>query len=108
MLPAISDIKPLKCYTGNIYGANCFNIPKYSVQMVKSHRLRWAGHVARAPLTRYVRQVLDGRPTSRGLRGDRGYDGRTVCPRTPSFWEFLIGGRVAKIGPLGVRPAMRR
>ena len=28
--------------------------------VVKSHRLRWAGHVARAPPTK----VLDGRPTS--------------------------------------------
>ena len=32
--------------------------------MIKSHRLRWAGHIARAPPTRYIRQVLDGRPTS--------------------------------------------
>ena len=32
--------------------------------VIKSRRLQWAGHVARAPPTRYIRQVLDGRPTS--------------------------------------------
>ena len=33
-------------------------------RVVKSHKFRWAGHVARAPPTRYVRQVLDKMPTS--------------------------------------------
>ena len=32
--------------------------------IIKSHRLRWAGHVAWAPPTRYIRQVLNGRPPS--------------------------------------------
>ena len=32
--------------------------------VIKSKRLKWAGHVARAPPTRYIRQVLDNRPTS--------------------------------------------
>lgn len=32
--------------------------------VLKSRRLQWAGHVARAAPTRYIRQVLDGRPTS--------------------------------------------
>ena len=31
--------------------------------VIKSHRLRWAGHVAPVPPSRYIRQVLDG-PTS--------------------------------------------
>ena len=32
--------------------------------VIRSRRLQWAGHVARAPETRYIRQVLDNRPTS--------------------------------------------
>ena len=32
--------------------------------IIKSHRLRLAGHVARAPPTRYTRQVLDRRPNT--------------------------------------------
>ena len=32
--------------------------------VVKARRLQWAGHVARAPPARRIRQVLDGRPTS--------------------------------------------
>jgi len=37
--------------------------------VIKSRRLQWAGHVARAPPTRYIRQVLDGIPTSTRLPG---------------------------------------
>ena len=32
--------------------------------IIKSRRLQWAGSVARSPPTRYIRQVLDGRPRS--------------------------------------------
>ena len=32
--------------------------------VIKSRRLQWAGHVARAPRTRVIRQVLEGRPNS--------------------------------------------
>ena len=36
----------------------------YITGVIKSKRLQWAGHVARAPPTRMIRRVLDNRPTS--------------------------------------------
>lgn len=36
----------------------------YITGVIKSMRLRWAGHVARAPPERAIRRVLDNRPTS--------------------------------------------
>ena len=36
----------------------------FITSVIKSRRLRWAGHVARAPPTRAIRRVLDNRPTS--------------------------------------------
>jgi len=56
---------------------------------IKSHRLRWAGHVARAPPTRYIRQVLDGRPTSPRPRG-----------RPRLRWEDNVSADAGRLGVL--------
>ena len=47
--------------------------------VVKSHRLWWVGHAARAPPTLYVRQVLNERPTSPWAQG-----------RPPLRWEDCV------------------
>ena len=55
--------------------------------IIKSHRLRWAGHVARAPPTRYMRQVLDGRPTSPRPQG-----------RPRLRWEDNVSADAGRLG----------
>ena len=55
--------------------------------VVKPHRLRWAGHVTRAPPTRYVRQVLGGRLTSPRPQG-----------RPWLRWEYCVSKDAGLLG----------
>ena len=48
--------------------------------MIKSRRLRWAGHVARMEEGRSAFKILTGKPT--GLWGGLGVDGRTIVEWT--------------------------
>ena len=46
--------------------------------MIKSTRLRWAGHVARMEDDRSASKILAGTPTERDLQEGLGVDGRTI------------------------------
>ena len=48
------------------------------VRVVKSRRMRWAGHVARMGDDRLVHRVLVGKPRQRGHWGDQDVDGRII------------------------------
>ena len=48
------------------------------LRVMKSRRMRWAGHVARMGEERGVYRVLVGNPRERGHLGDPGVDGRIL------------------------------
>jgi hypothetical protein len=48
------------------------------VRVIKSRRMRWAGHVARTGEGRGVYRVLVGKPRERNHLGDPGVDGRII------------------------------
>ena len=48
------------------------------VRVVKSRRMRWAGHVARMGEDRGVHRVLVGKPRERGRWGDQDVDVRII------------------------------
>ena len=49
------------------------------VRVIKSRRLRWAGHVARMGEGRSALKILTGKPTG---KRDLGVDGRTILEWT--------------------------
>jgi hypothetical protein len=51
------------------------------VRVVKSRRMRWAGHVARMGEGRGVHRVLVGKPEGRDHLGDPGIDRRIILRR---------------------------
>ena len=55
--------------------------------MIKSRRLRWAGHVARMEEGRRVLKILTGKPT-----------GKRPLGRPRHIWEFNIRMDFKKIG----------
>ena len=71
-----------KCVTGNgglgagIY-LDLYSLPNI-VRVVKSRRMRWAGHVARMGEDRGVHRVLVGKPRERGRWGDQDVDVRII------------------------------
>jgi len=48
------------------------------VQVIKSRRMRWAGHVARTGKRRAIFRVLVGKPEGKSHLGDPGIDGRII------------------------------
>ena len=52
------------------------------VRMIKSRRLRWAGHVAKMEKGRSAFKILTGKPTGRDLWGGLGIDGKTILEWT--------------------------
>ena len=52
------------------------------VRVIKSRRLRWAGHVARMEEGRSDFKILTGKPTGKRPLGGPGVDGRTVLKCT--------------------------
>ena len=48
------------------------------VRMIKSRRLRWAGHTARMEEGRSAFKILTGKPTGKRPLGGLGVDGRTI------------------------------
>ena len=54
----------------------------FVVRVIKSRRLRWAGHVARMEEGSSALKILTGKPTERDLWGGLGVDGRTILERT--------------------------
>ena len=48
------------------------------VRVIKSRRLRWAGHVARMEEDRSAFKILTGKPTGKRPLGRLGAEGRTI------------------------------
>ena len=53
-----------------------------TVRVIKSRRLRWAGHVARMEEGRSAFRILTDKPTGKSPLGDLGVDGRTILEWT--------------------------
>jgi len=62
------------------------------VRVVKSRRMRCAGHVARMGEARGVHRVLVGKPEGRVQWGDLDAYGRTILRRIFRIWEGLETG----------------
>ena len=60
------------------------------VRMIKSRRMRWAGHVARMGEERGVYKFLEGKPDGRNQGGDLGVDGRIILERISRRWDVGI------------------
>ena len=52
------------------------------VRVIKSRRLRWAGHVVRMEEGRSGLEILTGKPTGKRLLGGLGVHGRTILEWT--------------------------
>ena len=61
------------------------------VRVVKSRRMRWAGHVARMGEDKVVHRVLVGKPEGRGHWGDQDVDGRIILKWIFGKLEGLVG-----------------
>jgi hypothetical protein len=59
------------------------------IRVIKSRRLRWAGHVARMGKRRSAYRVLVGKPQGRNHLEDPGVDGRIILKW---IFERLDGG----------------
>ena len=60
------------------------------VRVIKSRRMRWAGHVARMGEGRGVYRVLVGKPEGRNHWGDLGVDGRIILGWISRKWDMCI------------------
>ena len=60
------------------------------VQVIKSRRMRWAGHVACMGEERAVYRVLVGKPEGRNHWGDLGVDGRIILGWISRKWDVCI------------------
>jgi hypothetical protein len=69
----------------------CVNSPPNTARVIKSRRLRWAGHVARMGEGRGVYRVLDGEP-----------EGKRPLGRPRRRWENNIKLDLREVGIDGV------
>jgi len=60
------------------------------VRVIKSRRMKWAGHVARMGEEREVYRVLVGKPEGRNHWGDLGLDGRIILEWISRSWDVGI------------------
>jgi hypothetical protein len=61
------------------------------VRVVKSRRMRWAGHVARMGEERGVHRVLVGKPEGKSRWGDPDIDGRVILRWMFRKLEGVVG-----------------
>ena len=61
------------------------------VRVIKSRKMRWAGHVARMEEGRGVHKVLVGNLRERAHWGDRDVDGRIILRWIFRKWEGVVG-----------------
>ena len=61
------------------------------VRVVKSRRMRWAGHVVHMGEGRVVHRVLVGKPEGRRPLGDPDVDGRIILRWIFRKWEGVVG-----------------
>ena len=75
------------------------------VRLVKSRRMRWAGHVARMEERECVHMVWWGNLRERGHWGDQDVDGRIMLGWIFRKWEGVVGNgwRWLRIGTGGGR-----
>ena len=59
--------------------------------MIKSRRMRWAGHVSRMEEGRGVRKVLVGKPDGKSHWGDQEVDGRIILRWILRKWDGVVG-----------------
>jgi hypothetical protein len=62
-----------------------------SVRVIKSRRIRWAGHVARMGEERVLYRVLVGKPEERDHLGDPGVDGSIILRWIFRKWDVGYG-----------------
>ena len=67
----------------------CTPLPNI-VRVIKSRRMRWAGHVVHMGEERGVYSVLVGKPEGRNNWGDLGVDGRIIFERISRRWDVCI------------------
>ena len=60
------------------------------MRVIKSRRMRWAGHVARMGEERGVYRVLVGKPEGKRHCGDLGVDGWIILRRISRRWDVGI------------------
>jgi hypothetical protein len=61
------------------------------LRVVKSRRMRWAGHVAHMGEGRGVHRVLVGKPVRKRTSGDPDVDGKIMLRRIFRKWEWVVG-----------------
>jgi hypothetical protein len=61
--------------------------------VIKTRRMRWAGHVARIGERRGIYRVLVGKPEKRDQLGDPGVDRRIILRRIFRKWDVGIRTR---------------
>ena len=61
------------------------------VRLIKSRRMRWAGHVACMEEGRGVHKVLVGKPEGKNHWGDQDVDGRIILRWILRKWEGVVG-----------------
>ena len=61
------------------------------VRLIKSRRMRWAGHVARMEEGRGVHKVLVGKTEGKSHWGDQDLDGRVILRWIFRNWEGVVG-----------------
>jgi len=61
------------------------------VRLVKSRRMRWAGHVARMGEDRGVHRVLVGKPEEKDHWGDQDVDGKIILRWIFRKLEWVVG-----------------
>jgi hypothetical protein len=67
-----------------------YSLPKI-VRVVKSRRMRWAGHVARMGEDKGVHRVLVGKPEGKRPLGDQDVDGRIILRWILRKLEGVVG-----------------
>ena len=75
------------------------------VRVIKSRRMRWAGHVERMGEKRGVFRVLVGKPGGRDHLGETGIDGRIILRWIFRKWDVgvWVGSVWFRIGTGGGR-----
>ena len=70
--------------------SDLYSLPNI-VRVVKSRRMRWAGHVVRIVEGRGVHRVLVGKPEGKRPLGDPDVDGRIILRWIFRKWEGVVG-----------------